>query len=452
MLSRPAILLLLVLLPPARSRPAILLPLAWQGTAPSGARRDFLKRVVTKVGLGATPLLVLLAIIPCDLHCACTDQHIYIICSPHRSCSDVGNQILQHKMVATLALGLIFVFESKASAKDMVADARAHVEDSASVGASVCPDTARLASLGGKHGKNAARDLMRWMKRESPIAVDPYWVETVVWDPYSLGETPMNIPVYLPHELINAVYDYGAFDHLFRGESPSDVGHFWESVQRAPWFHRHPACQTPDLLPWTIPVRFHGDDAAFKSLQNTKLLIFSLHGELCRLPSVQSRLLCWVIKDRMVVPGKTLVPLLSVMKWSLNLALQKYWPSVDHLGRPLQPASGKQPGARRYQRRGSRIQNHVAKGANRHLSSLFCLFDLPRESAMGTVAVLVPWCVAKSWPGGAGSSIEGRSGVFSSRHVLLDVNCCSALGVSNMDSARKAVAALGFGCSIHSRE
>lgn len=186
------------------------------------------------------------------------------------------------------------------------------------------------------------------------MQLDPYMVECDVYDPYSLGEKRVSIPMYLPHELFASTWAAGCFETLFCG-GDGEVEKFWDSVKGSEWAQHHPAYLNPDLLKWTIPVRWHGDDAAMKSLQNTKLCIVSLHGELCRLPSIQSRLLSFVVKDKSLVTGTTLRQLFEVFAWSLGIAFGKYWPRADHRGMPFQVAHGSNPGAERHRRQGTLI-------------------------------------------------------------------------------------------------
>ena len=161
--------------------------------------------------------------------------------------------------------------------------------------------TANFASLGGASLTNASRDLLRSERNKSHLHLDPYYVDVDVWDPYTLGETSRKIPIFLPHELLATVYESGAGDAVFGITDPKAIDTFWHSVRSSTWGKEHPAFELPQLLPWTIPIRVHGDDAVMKSLVNTKLIIVSLHAELCRLPSIKSRLLSFVLKDKQMV-------------------------------------------------------------------------------------------------------------------------------------------------------
>eukprot|EP00969_Alexandrium_andersonii_P216113 9545998-Alexandrium_andersonii.AAC.1 len=83
------------------------------------------------------------------------------------------------------------------------------------------------------------------------------------------------------------------------------------------------------------------DDAAFTSLHNTKLMIFSLHGELCTsLSSLDSRLLSFAIPDHRLVEGITLRQLLEPWKWSWQQAFQNRYPTLDYNGKRIPEAQG----------------------------------------------------------------------------------------------------------------
>ena len=68
--------------------------------------------------------------------------------------------------------------------------------------------TKTLANLGsrGQHQANVERDLMSWAKRQMPSALDLYVVDITIVDPTSVGETMVQLPLLLPHELFGALY------------------------------------------------------------------------------------------------------------------------------------------------------------------------------------------------------------------------------------------------------
>ncbi len=108
------------------------------------------------------------------------------------------------------------------------------------------------------------------------------------------------MPIYLPHEVFAAAHEAGCFPQVF-GET---FGKFWDVVRDSTWGQDHPAFEREPLLKWTVPMRMHGDDAVMKSLQNQKLVIVSFHSEMSRRSTLQSRLLCFAVRDKYLVPEK----------------------------------------------------------------------------------------------------------------------------------------------------
>lgn len=160
----------------------------------------------------------------------------------------------------------------------------------------------RPIGLRGKQQKNAHRDIMRWQRGEAAVTLDPYIVDVDLWDPYTLSAQPSKLPIFLPHELFAATYEAGCFTEVMGANFRA----FWDCVRGSTWGREHPAFENESLLSWTCPVRMHGDDAVMKSLQNQKLNIVSFHGEMCRRPALQSRLLSFAVRDKKLVQGKTL--------------------------------------------------------------------------------------------------------------------------------------------------
>ena len=51
-------------------------------------------------------------------------------------------------------------------------------------------------------------------RQESQIELDPYYVELDIHNPYTLETRPEKIPMFLPHELLGAVWQAGCFTQL----------------------------------------------------------------------------------------------------------------------------------------------------------------------------------------------------------------------------------------------
>ena len=116
------------------------------------------------------------------------------------------------------------------------------------------------------------------------------------------------------------------------GRLPEACQRYWQHCPGAVWAADHPAYHAPYLLPYTIPVRFHGDDVAYKTLGKGKLLVMSLHGAMCPYDSLTSRLISVVMWDHMIIPQDTLKPILEVWAWSWRCAFHGVWPDCDHNG------------------------------------------------------------------------------------------------------------------------
>ena len=133
----------------------------------------------------------------------------------------------------------------------------------------------------------------------------------------------------------------------------------------------HPALEKEHLLPFSVPMRHHGDDVSFKSLGGRKLVVVSCHPELSPWESLTSRLLSWLIWDDMLIAGRTLLQICEPWAWSWQCALEGVWPDKDHLGREW--PSTKQHALRRERARTSlageyrfTYNGHVADWAFHH--------------------------------------------------------------------------------------
>lgn len=123
----------------------------------------------------------------------------------------------------------------------------------------------------------------------------------------------------------------------------------WEVVSASSWAQRHPVFKTPNVLPWTIPCRFHGDDASIKSMTGKKLCIVSVHSEFCVLDALTSRLLSFFIFDDLLIPNVTLAEIMEPWVWSWHVALSGIFPTMDHCGNAFDPT------LLRYKQRGERL-------------------------------------------------------------------------------------------------
>lgn len=161
----------------------------------------------------------------------------------------------------------------------------------------------------------------------------------------------------LPHELVAGVHACGpsVFAALFLDDACT-CEQFWRHVSASPWGQRHPVFREPSLLGWTIPLRFHGDDASTKSLRPEKFAILSIHGALSRgLTSLESRLLVCCLPDARLVHGVTLRELSRVLEWSFGCLADGLWPTHDHAGVAFPKVGEQEAGHCRWWSRGRRL-------------------------------------------------------------------------------------------------
>ena len=204
--------------------------------------------------------------------------------------------------------------------------------------------TAELGALGtwGKWSNNVERDLHRHCNKNNLTgSLKPYYCSTTIKD--SNGQhQPAEIPILLPHEMVDAVYNASKLDFETRlfGEGGRDAcADFWERSREQTWFHRHSARRHILREPSNaVPVRLHGDDApTFKS---TGIFVLQWCSVLCRLASWLSRFLIMCVPTSNMIEHVTLEPVFEAVVWSFQiLATGGAFPRRDHLGREFAAGS-----------------------------------------------------------------------------------------------------------------
>jgi hypothetical protein len=224
---------------------------------------------------------------------------------------------------------------------DIQDDAAAAVADGARTAA-----LDRLASLGGKgrHKNNLERDLTRLLSKGIPgvpqLCLEPFYVETPLEKEDDVGNSVVNHPLFLPHEILHCL---GAHDviplTMFGPDGPGGVRDYWNQVRGHEWAQQHPCMEYGDEeLDHFIPVGLHGDDVATTKLG--KVLVLSVNSLLSRADSLISRLLITVVTCSTLVPDITLRVIFSVVAWSMRFALLGFFPVTDFKGQPW-PAGSK---------------------------------------------------------------------------------------------------------------
>ena len=154
---------------------------------------------------------------------------------------------------------------------------------------------------GGRHAGNSDRDLRRAVRRTKLFGLEPSAVLIPVRNRRGHGHKLVRWPVLLPHEFFAALHDAGRMD-VFTGTDNGAVAAFWSGVKEERWCRVHPAHADPTALPWTIPVRIHGDEGTGHKKQPTMIISWGsavAHGE-----SQLTRLLFTVVPARAYVTQK----------------------------------------------------------------------------------------------------------------------------------------------------
>ena len=196
--------------------------------------------------------------------------------------------------------------------------------------------TIDLASLGtcGKWKQNIERDLHRHCRRNNLTgSLEPYYVSTTIKDGNGQHQ-PAEIPILLPHEVVDAIYNTSKLDFQTRffgaGGGDANAQAFWANSHGQEWFHRHMARQ--DILrdpSNAVPLRVFGDEApTFKA---SGIFILQFTSALCRLSSWLSRFLIMCVPTVNIIEHVTLDPLFEAVVWSFQiLARGGAFPREDH--------------------------------------------------------------------------------------------------------------------------
>jgi len=190
---------------------------------------------------------------------------------------------------------------------------------------------------------------MRWAKRQMPSALDLYVVDITIIDPASVGETMVQLPLLLPHELFGALYaanatlgssqwapgeaaSPGVWEKAVLGPGGQEaISDFWEKLEHMEWVQRHPALSAWGSRSTAVPIGFHGDGAQFTREESMTALTWS--SVMATGASLDSRFLITALPTTWLAPG-TLDEVFSVLAWSFAAMLDGFYPPVDHKGNP----------------------------------------------------------------------------------------------------------------------
>ena len=187
-----------------------------------------------------------------------------------------------------------------------------------------------LAQIGS--GRNAERDLHRWVKHQKwrDLLPQPYAFE-VAWTPDDIHEDTRTHYCFCPHEVLSHLAVYPELlEHLLLG-APGACGTFWEHNTGDPWLETHPLHEqimaSPELA---FPVGIHGDDAS--AFTHAKVLVLTINSLTTKTQTIDNRILFTAVNLIGCIDA-TLREIYRVLVWSLNALASGHYPIADHNGK-----------------------------------------------------------------------------------------------------------------------
>ena len=186
-------------------------------------------------------------------------------------------------------------------------------------------------------GKNAERNLQRWVNRQMwrELLPQPYSFKLNLQVGTDIAER--SHAVLLPHEVFHTLYHHApeVFTKIMRGGSMESLLNFWKEASEIgdEWYRQHPVIQKvadPRLM---IPFGFHGDDAGVQGQE--QVLVITWGGVAAKLATLDTRIVYTMLKVASIVPYDTLQTVYQVLTWSLNALSCGKFPENDHLGNPI---------------------------------------------------------------------------------------------------------------------
>ena len=162
-------------------------------------------------------------------------------------------------------------------------------------------------------------------------SLEPYYV-TCLKRTYEGNLVPVDIPVILPHETINAIYDMSPllFAHvILGGYGCAGLREFWERSENEPWLPEHKfLSKIQDDPSHAAPLKLWGDKAPVTNSDSIFVVQFS-SVLAAWISAAQSRLLTFCVTAGFLV---SLSPLWEVIQWSLECAGAGEMPWERHGG------------------------------------------------------------------------------------------------------------------------
>jgi hypothetical protein len=205
-----------------------------------------------------------------------------------------------------------------------VAAQRLAAAASASAGRSLSAISSIAA--GGKFQGKALRDLRRKCQAASLLDLRPTYVSLPVRKRKTRQAEIVQYPALAPHEYWAALHKVGLLESVLVGDGMRpDV--FWQGVQSEEWFQRHPDLKVHERLPFTIPIRVHGDEGTGQKKKG--ILVMQWQGCLRHASTLESKFLITTMPTRLYVKQNkvnvTLEALNKFIAWSINQMSTGLW-------------------------------------------------------------------------------------------------------------------------------
>ena len=204
--------------------------------------------------------------------------------------------------------------------------------------------TQRLGRLGNRRlaAANHSPRLGELGPPSGLFKLEPFWVRIPIKMRRHHGFAMKPWPVLLPHEFFHALHTNSRMEVLLGPSGVDGIAAFWLGVQNEPWFQQHPAQAERQRLPFTCPVRIHGDEGSTQ--KRAQLMIINWVSALVHGPSLKTRLLFTVVPASLYVKrggrNATLQALYKVLAWSFRALYTGRWPSQGLPGFVLRGPSG----------------------------------------------------------------------------------------------------------------
>ncbi|CAK9059150.1 Uncharacterized protein SCF082_LOCUS31390 [Durusdinium trenchii] len=222
---------------------------------------------------------------------------------------------------------------------------RANVADGATSEA-----LAALKSLGasGKHSNNQERDLHRWLGGLHGCRLEAFKVPFLLCVPGKEALSEVQVPILLPHEIIDALWQAGPFQFqrsMTGAKDHKSIEAFWEHCATLEEWRDHPCLKRPSITrSRLLPIVLHVDGAEFYS--NSEYMVWSMGSVFAEGHVWDIKFPCVCIPHALMhnVKEKVHERVADVLAWSLRAAAAGQWPSRGPFGDELSGFRGELAG------------------------------------------------------------------------------------------------------------